>query len=198
MLRFRIKKFLVNFGAYLLVLIPAYFGDKVLEVSVAIISFALLRNSFPKTYHADTIESNPSKAIRLCIKSSIILFCLLQPTLIKMNISILANALIGLGLGFASYVVEDYLEMYKLRKQEQEKEKEIAKKKRQKIIQILGNDTSQDHIFEFCRNNGIVEKVANAVDLYLSTTLQEASEILGVDISTIKRRIDSFINKSTK
>lgn len=196
MLSFRIKKFLVNFGAYLLVLIPAYFGDKVLEVTVAIVSFAVLRTSFPKTYHADTIESNPSKAIKLCIKSSIILFCLLQPTLIKINISLLSNALIGLLLGYVSYVVEDYLELQKLRKLQ--KEKEIVKKKREKIIEILGYDTSQEHIFEFCRNKGLIDKVADAVDLYLSTTLQEASNLLGVDISTIKRRVDSFINKSAK
>lgn len=196
MLSFRIKKFLVNFGAYLLVLIPAYFGDKVLEVTIAIVSFAILRNSFPKTYHADTIEPNPSKAIKLCVKSSIILFCLLQTALIKINISLLTNALIGLLLGYVSYVLEDYLEMCKLRKREKEKEKD--KKKREKIIEILGYDTSQEHIFDFCRNKGIIDKVADAVDLYLSTTLQEASNLLGVDISTIKRRIDSFINKSTK
>ena len=196
MLSFRIKKFLVNFGAYLLVLIPAYFGDKVLEVTIAIVSFAILRNSFPKTYHADTIEPNPSKAIKLCVKSSIILFCLLQTALIKINISLLTNALIGLLLGYASYVLEDYLEMWNLRKREKEKEKD--KKKREKIIEILGYDTSQEHIFEFCRSKGIVDKVADAVDLYLSTTLQEASNLLGVDISTVKRRIDSFINKSTK
>ena len=196
MLSFRIKKFLVNFGAYLLVLIPAYFGDKVLEVTIAIVSFAILRNSFSKTYHADTIEPNPSKAIKLCVKSSIILFCLLQTALIKINISLLTNALIGLLLGYVSYVLEDYLEMCKLRKREKEKEKD--KKKREKIIEILGYDTSQEHIFDFCRNKGIIDKVADAVDLYLSTTLQEASNLLGVDISTIKRRIDSFINKSTK
>lgn len=194
MLSFRIKKVLVNLGAYLLVLIPAYFGNKILEVSVAIWVFALIRNSFPKTYHADTIEPNPRRAIRLCVESSIILFCLIQPMLVSVNISILVNAIVGVGLGYASYVLEDYLELKILKKQE--KEKEAIKSKREIVIGILGNDTSQEHIFDFCRSKGIKEKVADTVDLYLSNTLQEVSELLGVDISTIKRRIETFIQKS--
>lgn len=187
MLNYRTKQILINLGAYILVLIPAYFGNKIIEVTISIIIFSLLRNCFPKTYHADTIEKDPNKAIKLCILNSITLFCLIQPLLIKINASILVSAFVGIIIAYVSYLLEDYLE---LRNKECDKDN---KNKRDIIIDLLDNNVSLEYITNFCKNKGLKENIAKTVNLYLNNTLQETSDQLYVDLSTVKRRIDKFI-----
>ena len=63
-----------------------------------------------------------------------------------------------------------------------------------KAIELKG-DTSQDNIFAVCRNNGLKEDIANAVDLFLNNTLEETAEVLGKDIRTIQRKVKKFIEK---
>ena len=64
---------------------------------------------------------------------------------------------------------------------------------RNKIIQLLDRDTSREHIFQVCRNNGLLQETAKVVDLFLSMTMEEVAEELDIDVRTVQRRVNRFI-----
>ena len=66
---------------------------------------------------------------------------------------------------------------------------------RDTIIKILDNDTSQEHIFKTCRNNGLLQEIGDVVDLFLDNTMEEVAESLEIDVRTVQRRINKFIEK---
>ena len=66
---------------------------------------------------------------------------------------------------------------------------------RAKIIQILEKDTSIDHIKKLCRDNGLTLKTAIVVDKFLDKTMEEVAAEVQVDVRTVQRKINSFIEK---
>lgn len=74
----------------------------------------------------------------------------------------------------------------------------IKKKKNQNrlmIIEILKNNLDEEYIEKFCTSIG-KPKLSETIYLFLNNTLEETAEILGVDASTIMRRINTFIEES--
>lgn len=66
---------------------------------------------------------------------------------------------------------------------------------RDTIIKILEKDTSQEHIFKVCRENGLLQSTANVVDLFLDNTMEDVAEMLEIDVRTVQRKINKFIDK---
>lgn len=65
--------------------------------------------------------------------------------------------------------------------------------KRKKIISILGVDKlDEESIKKYCVSKG-VPYLAKTIYLFLNETLEETSAILEVDISTLTRRINKFL-----
>jgi hypothetical protein len=69
------------------------------------------------------------------------------------------------------------------------------KKTRDTIIRILNKDTSKDHICKLCRDNGLTQKTAKVVDLFLDKTMEEVAAEVQVDVRTVQRKINTFIEK---
>ena len=68
------------------------------------------------------------------------------------------------------------------------------KKTRDTIIRILEKDTSSEHIFKVCRENGLLKETAKVVDLFLDNTMEEVAEIMQIDVRTVQRKINKFID----
>ena len=72
------------------------------------------------------------------------------------------------------------------------------KKTRDTIIRILGRDTSREHIFKVCRENGLLQETARVVDSFLDNTMEEVAEQLQIDVRTVQRKINKFIETCDK
>ena len=71
-------------------------------------------------------------------------------------------------------------------------------KNRLLIIDILGKDNLEEaYIEKYCSKLGLIH-MGKTIYLFLNNTIEETAEILDVDISTITRRINKFIEKSKK
>lgn len=69
------------------------------------------------------------------------------------------------------------------------------KKTRDTIIRILNKDTSKDHISKLCRDNGMTQKIAEVVDKFLDKTMEEVAYDMQIDVRTVQRNINTFIEK---
>ena len=49
-----------------------------------------------------------------------------------------------------------------------------------------------------CRNNGLLQETAKVVDLFLSVTMEEVAEELMIDVRTVQRRVNRFIETLDK
>lgn len=66
--------------------------------------------------------------------------------------------------------------------------------KRRQIIAILGVDRlDEDSIHKYCVSKGYPH-LGETIYLFLNNTLEETADILDVDISTLTRRINKFID----
>ena len=72
------------------------------------------------------------------------------------------------------------------------------KKTRETIIKILQRDTTRERIFKLCRDNGLTQKTAMVVDLFLDKTMEEVAEELQIDVRTVQRKINTFIEKCSQ
>lgn len=66
---------------------------------------------------------------------------------------------------------------------------------RERIVKILDNNTTEEYIENYCFEHNISQKVAETVYLYLHNKIEDVSDILEKDNSTILRRIKKFVNE---
>ncbi len=178
---FYIYKYKWYLLCYLSLFIIALITGKLLESIALFVGFIVFRYVFPSTLHIDIFEQ--------CIYSSIFLLGTGIIVCFSKNISIYSSAFISFILCLILYIIDYVISIIKPK---------IAKSNRDKIIELLNGDTSQDNIFLLCRNCGLKDDVANSVDLFLTNTLEETAEILEVDVRTIQRRIKKFIEECSK
>ena len=71
-------------------------------------------------------------------------------------------------------------------------------KARETITHILERDTTRERIEKLCRNNGMTQKTAKVVDLFLDKTMEEVAAELDIDVRTVQRKINEFITKCSQ
>lgn len=162
-------------------MIITYFYGTYFEIIICMLSFISLRYTFPKTYH--------SKKLSNCMTTTAMMFWVanIYMIVIGINVSIFTNVLIGLILGYLTYLVQDYIDLKNRNKK--------FKHNRDKIIELLNGDVSQDHIFDYCKSNGIKDEVADTIDLFLHNKINDVCEILDISDTTLKRRIKLFLKE---
>ena len=106
---------------------------------------------------------------------------------VGINISILVNIIVGLVIGYVAYLYQDYIDLKSRNKK--------VKHNRDKIIELLNGDVSQEHIFEYCKSRGIKDEVADTIDLFLHNKIEDVCEILDISDTTLKRRIKLFLKE---
>ena len=175
--RFKIKTELLfrKLIGYILILscifAYAFLLGKERETLFMLITYTLTRNLFDRQIHMSTTIK--------CIKVSIIIFIISITTIINYNLSIMESALIGVVINFIGNVLT-LIPVEEIKK----------KKKRQRIIEIVNND--EESIDKVCKELGLID-LSETVYLYLNNTIEDVSDILQIDTTTVTRRINRFL-----
>lgn len=178
-----INFFIFKYKWYCLVFLPliilSIILSKTIELIPLLIGFWLFRYMFPTTLHI--------QVFKYCIFSSLDLLTTGLIICIPKNISIYSSCIFSLILCFSLYIIEYILKNTVVKNE--------LKSNRDKIRYILKDNVTQERIFEYCKNKGLKDKVADTVDLYMTNTIDEVCEIMGTSPTAVKKRIKLFINK---
>lgn len=161
----------------------AMFNNRVIEFLIIFFSFQINRKVFGKSYHADQLSK--------CTLYTLVIFYFLIRGVIPLDISLFMTPLFGV---YLSYILNRVAELI----DDQNVPKPFIKKRlREQIIEILGDNVSEERIEELCRKHGMNSKIAETVYLYLDNSKDEVADILGIEGTTVIRRLKKFIEKTT-
>lgn len=170
----------------------AWYNNCIFEMLIIYICFFLFRNKFEKQYHALTSWG--------CTILTMIIFYIVSNITPDKSISIILVIIFTYLINNNSFYYRDYLDIKNMKNIDINEIKPKKKKNtnRQLIVEILGKDNlDEENIEKYCIYKG-VPRLSETIYLFLNNTLEETSDILGVDISTITRRIKKFITISFK
>lgn len=167
---------------FLLVYSIAWLNNRTIEFLFIFFSFQMNRMVFGKSYHADSLSR--------CTLITLVIFYFLIKGIIPLDVSLFATPLFGVYLSYVLNAIQELID-------NQEVPKPFVKKKlREQIIDILGEDLSEEHINEICRVKDINPKVAETVYLYIDNSKDEVADILDIQGTTVIRRLKKFIEKA--
>lgn len=186
--KFLIKGLLHSLLQFISIFAFAWFNSCIFEMSIIYVCFFLFRTKFEKQYHALTTWG--------CTILTMVIFYLVSCITPEKTISIILVIIFTYTINKVSYYYRDYLDI------KNAKNEKVAKKKkntnRQLIIDILGaNNLDEESIEKYCVSKG-VPKLSETIYLFLNNTMEDVSDILEIDMSTITRRIKKFIDVSLK
>lgn len=161
----------------------AWLNNRTIEFFIIFSSFQLNRLAFGKSYHADQLST--------CTLLTLVTFYFLIKGAIPLNVSLFATPLFGVYLSYVLNKIQELIDNQTVPKPF------IKKKLREQIIDVLGDKLTEEEIEEFCLQNGINNKIAETVFLYLTNSKDEVADILGIEGSTVIRRLKRFIEKTT-
>ena len=186
--KFLIKGLLHSLLQFISIFAFAWFNSCIFEMSIIYVCFFLFRTKFEKQYHALTTWG--------CTILTMVIFYIVSCITPEKTISIILVIIFTYTINKVSYYYRDYLDI------KNAKNEKVAKKKkntnRQLIIDILGaNNLDEESIEKYCVSKG-VPKLSETIYLFLNNTMEDVSDILEIDMSTITRRIKKFIDVSLK
>lgn len=186
--KFLIKGLLHSLLQFIAIFTFAWFNSCIFEISIIYVCFFIFRTKFEKQYHALTTWG--------CTILTMIIFYIVSLITPEKSISIILVIIFTYMINNVSFYYRDYLDI------KNTKNEKVAKKKkntnRQIIIDILGvNNLDEESIEKYCVSKGI-PKLSETIYLFLNNTMEDVSEILEIDMSTITRRIKKFIDVSFK
>ena len=161
----------------------AWLNNRPIEFLIIFLSFQFNRLVFGKSYHADQLSK--------CTLLTLVIFYFLIRGIIPLDISLFITPLFGLYLSYALNQVQELIDNQRVPKPF------IKKKLRDQIVEILGDNTTEEEINDFCLKHGIHAKIAETVFLYLTNSKDEVADILDIEGTTVIRRLKKFIEKAT-
>lgn len=175
MFRYRIKELLVYITYNIILLAISYFFDRFYQMLIFILFYSFIQNCFRYRFHADSIQDDPIKAVKLCkiitivVEVTYLIFCE------NLNISVYSNLFIIFLIALLNCLLEFALETTIV--------KESALKDKEKLS-IL------------CKRAGLTKNATERMFLkYIENkTYQEIADLECVDLQTIK----ISINRSRK
>ena len=74
-----------------------------------------------------------------------------------------------------------------------------VKTKKDILIEYIGlaNIKDEEYIEKMCSENGLPGKYSETIFLYLNNTIEETADILEIDVKTVRRRVEKFIEKQS-
>lgn len=162
-----------------IILTISYFFDRFFQMLIFILFFVFIQNCFKYRFHADSIVTNPIKAVRLCkvitiaVEIIYLIFCK------NLDISIYSNLFIIFLIAFINCLIEFALENI-----------------------IIKEDClkDKDKLSDLCRKANLSKKATDRMILkYVEgKTSQEIADIEDLDIDTIKKSINRSRKKIFK
>lgn len=161
----------------------AWLNNRSIEFLFIFISFQINRKIFGKSYHADQLSK--------CTLMTLVIFYFLTSGVVSLNVSLFIAPLFGVYLSYLLNIVQELID-------NQTAPKPFIKKKlREQVIDILGDDLSEEHVDIICNELNIHPKISETVFLYLSNSKDEVADILDIQGTTVIRRIKKFVEKAT-
>lgn len=161
----------------------ALLNSRAIEFFIIFLSFQINRAVFGKSYHADQLSK--------CTLYTLVIFYFLIRGVIPLDISLFITPLFGVYLSYVLNRVQDLIDNQNVPKPF------VKKKLRDQIIDILGDRLTEEEIESFCLQKGINSKVSETVFLYLTNSKDDVADILGIEGTTVIRRLKRFIEKAT-
>ena len=109
-LKHRIKNILYNLLSLLCVLLIAFISDKIIEFTIFMLTYTIIRDEFQKAVHGSDFTNSSHKGIILCRIITIIVQVVSIIFLIKIDISKYFNIILSISLGIINFLTKDYLE----------------------------------------------------------------------------------------
>lgn len=162
----------------------ALFNSRIIEFLIIFISFQCNRMIFGKSYHADQLSK--------CTLLTLVIFYFLIRGALPLNMSLFMAPLFGVYLSYLLNYIQELIDNQNVPKPF------IKKRLREQLLDILGDDLSEDHIEEMCVKNGIHLNVTETVYLYLTNSKDDVASILEIEGTTVIRRVKKFIEKTTQ
>lgn len=163
---------------YLSLLIVGIIFNRWIEITLSIIFFHIFRGNEKETFHG----SNDIQ----CWIVSMINFGVITSLTLPLYISYIVSIALSFILCIIMRLIYKMVKLSNLNK-------------REKIIELLGNDNlEEENIEKICTKIGLTSKYSETIYLYLNNTIEETASILEVDNKTISRRINKFIEVITK
>ena len=159
----------------------AWFNNQAIEFLFIFFSFQLNRMLFGKSYHADRLSK--------CTLLSIVIFYFLIKGVVSLNISLFVAPLFGVYLAYVLNIIKELIDNQAVPKNF------VKRPLREQIIEILGDNLSEEDIEKICLKHNINSKVSETVFLYLDNSKDDVAAILDIESSTVIRRLKRFIEK---
>lgn len=164
-------KSLITYLIYNAILLTiSYFLNRFFQMLIFVLFFEFIQNCFRYRFHADTIEKEPIKAVRLCkvitifVEITYLIFC------DNLDISVYSNLFIIFLIAFINCLLEFSLENY-----------------------IIKDSylTDRDKLTELCQKAKLSKNATDRMILrYVENkTYQEIADLECVDIESIKKSI---------
>lgn len=175
MLKYRIKDILIYLVYNIILLSISFLLDRFYQMLMFILFYSCIQNCFRYRFHADTIQSDPIKAVKLCKVITIIVEIIYLAFCHNLNISVYSNLFIIFVITLLNCLLEFSLE----------------------IVLVKTDDLKDKGKLEnLCRKAHLTK---NATDRMImkyveGKTYQEIADLECVDIQTIK----ISINRSRK
>ena len=175
MFRYRIKELLVYITYNLILLTISFLLDRFYQMLIFILFYSFIQNCFRYRFHADSIEDNPIKAVKLCKAITIGIEIIYLILCNNLNISIYSNLFIIFFIALLNCLLEYTLEILII------KENVLRDKEKLSIL---------------CKKAGLTKNATTRMfQKYIENkTYQEIADLECVDLQTIK----ISINRSRK
>lgn len=177
--KIKLKSLLIYIIYNILLLTVSYFLNRFYQMLLFVLFFNFIQNCFHYRFHADTIQSDPIKAIRLCkvitILVEIVYMCLCG----NLDISIYSNLFIIFSIATANCLLEFSIENFVIKKD--------CLKDKDKLLYLC----QKANLTQNATNRMIMKYVDNL-------TFQEIADKECVDVETIKKSINRSRNKIFK
>ena len=173
-------KSLITYLIYNAILLTiSYFLNRFFQMLIFILFFEFIQNCFRYRFHADTIENEPIKAVRLCKVITIVVEVIYLLFCKNLDISIYSNLLIIFLIAFINCLIEFAFENIFIKED------------------CLRN---KDKLLELCRKARLTQNATDRMILkYIENkTCQEIADIEDMDIDTIKKSINRSRKKIFK
>lgn len=171
----------------LCILLFGIFNKCLFEILIVYICFFTFRPTFEKQFHALTSWG--------CTYVTITVYYIVSLIVPNKSVTLLLTIIFTYFINYASYLYKDHLDNMDLNNIKNNcKTKKNSKRKQ--IIEILGiNNLDEESIEKFCVSKSI-PFLSETIYLFLNNKLEDVADILQVDMSTLNRRINKFINIS--
>lgn len=179
LIRYRIKDILIYLVYNIILLTISFLLNRFYQMLIFVLFYSFIQNCFYYRFHADTIQDDPIKAVRLCKFITIGVEIIYLALCNNLNISIYSNLFIIFLIALLNCLLEFSIESITIKQEDlRNREKLIILCKKAKLTK-----------------NATDRMVMKYID---GKTYQEIADLECVDLQTIKMSINRSRNKIFK